>query len=332
VVIMNIFIIVVIALVHVSTISAGKCRDTYTWCDMYEDMCYDENEDIAEYIRSECPQTCGACPDEKVEPTEEPAPPLPPHIGGCGQPDIKGITRVIGGKTAVRGSWPWQILLQYYGQGMCGGALISPQWVVTAAHCVSGREHNIDAHSIVVGEQDRQTEEGSEAEYYVEKIIPHKGYDPYELDNDIAMIKLSKPVAFNRYVSPVCLPNANIPVGSKCFITGFGKIKHPGRMTRFLQQAILPVVSNKVCYQKNKDIIDIPVTDGMLCGGSGGTNIKSGCHGDSGGPYVCQVNGKWELHGSVSYGSPECKADQTYTVFARTYHFLDWIKNNMKNE
>ena len=60
-------------------------------------------------------------------------------LGGCGVPDVS-LQRVISGKDAARGSWPWQILMLYGGQPMCGGTLINPTTVVTAAHCVSGRE------------------------------------------------------------------------------------------------------------------------------------------------------------------------------------------------
>ena len=66
---------------------------------------------------------------------------------GCGNPAIQGI-RVIAGKTAVRGSWPWQILLSFNNFPMCGGSLISPNWVVTAAHCVSGNEWRATEFSI----------------------------------------------------------------------------------------------------------------------------------------------------------------------------------------
>ena len=59
-------------------------------------------------------------------------------VGGCGKPTIQG-SRVIGGKDARRGSWPWQIALRYNGRFGCGGSLITREWVVTAAHCVHRR-------------------------------------------------------------------------------------------------------------------------------------------------------------------------------------------------
>ena len=63
------------------------------------------------------------------------------HLGSCGRPEV-AQSRVISGINARRGSWPWQILMLQNGAPMCGGSIISPLWIVTAAHCVSGRESN----------------------------------------------------------------------------------------------------------------------------------------------------------------------------------------------
>jgi len=246
----------------------------------------------------------------------------------CGKPEVQGI-RVIAGKTAVRGSWPWQILMTFGGRAICGGTLIAPQWVVTAAHCVYQREHFPFWFSVILGEHDRERREGSEERIEVSKIYRHPGYNPRVLNNDIAMFKLSRPARLGKYVKTACLPSQDPPVGSKCYITGWGKTRHPGSMTRVLQQGLLPVVSNEDCYRKNHRVIPIPITDAMICGGDGGISRLSGCHGDSGGPYVCNINGRWELHGSVSHGSPVCSSSQTYTVFSRTNHFLGWIQQTM---
>ena len=69
----------------------------------------------------------------------------------------------------------------------------------------------------------------------------------------------------------------------------------------------------------------------MVCSGDGGESRRSGCHGDSGGPFVCKIGGRWELHGAVSHGSPRCKSTETYTVYARVAYFKKWIDNIMSN-
>ena len=61
-------------------------------------------------------------------------------LGQCGNPQVQA-SRVIAGDNAKQGSWPWQILLMYNNRGMCGGSLVAPNWVVTAAHCIDGKEN-----------------------------------------------------------------------------------------------------------------------------------------------------------------------------------------------
>merc|ERR1711964_178524 len=149
---------------------------------------------------------------------------------------------------------------------------------------------------------------------------------------DIAMFKLAKPVRFNKYVQPACLPSGSTPVGSTCYVTGWGKTRHPGSMMSVLQQGGLKVVSSRTCETHNRrGGLQIAVTKGMVCAGSGGSSLTTGCHGDSGGPFVCNVGGKWELHGVVSYGSDQCKSTDSYTVFARMSYFRTWVEKNMRS-
>ena len=67
----------------------------------------------------------------------------------------------------------------------------------------------------------------------------------------------------------------------------------------------------------------------MVCGGG---NNKSGCHGDSGGPFVCQnaMDKKFYLQGAVSWGNPYCEETSHYTVFARIGHYVDWIHQHVE--
>ncbi len=73
------------------------------------------------------------------------------------------------------------------------------------------------------------------------------------------------------------------------------------------------------------------MTDKMVCAGVPGT-IKSGCHGDSGGPFVCRdaSTDKFYLHGAVSWGSPRCNSADAYTVFARVQALRGWIDTVMR--
>jgi secreted trypsin-like serine protease len=151
--------------------------------------------------------------------------PLPhPFLSvACGQPAFspkRSTDRVIGGEDAIRGSWPWQILLMYNGRPSCGGSLVRKNWVVTAAHCISGRESVPSRFSIRVGEYDRGVTEGSEKDITVKRVVKHPGYNRPTISNDIALLELSQDVVFNDYVKPACLPERDIPVGSYCYITG----------------------------------------------------------------------------------------------------------------
>jgi len=216
------------------------------------------------------------------------------------------------------------------GQAGCGGSIVGPRHVVTAAHCVYQRASAPKYFKVRVGEHDRLKSSGNEVDYAVKRVIVHPRWSPMYMDYDIAMFELEKPIKFGKYVSPVCLPNKNVNPGTVCYITGWGKTQHPGSMTTTLQQAVMPIVSNAACYLKNKNVIPVPITERMICSGDGGESRRSGCHGDSGGPLVCKVGGRWELHGAVSHGSPRCASTDTYTVFSRVSFFKDWIVRNMK--
>jgi len=249
----------------------------------------------------------------------------------CGNPAIKA-SRIIGGKEARPGSWPWQILLLRHRFGMCGGTLIHPEWVITAAHCVFKEKDFPKKFTARVGEHYNGRKEGFEVDIPVEKIILHPDYSKSLHNNDIALLKLSQPAQLNSHVHPACLPSGEIPVGSQCYITGWGKIFQRGFMYPKLQQGRLPVVSKENCAARNTKNLHIQITDAMLCAGkkAGSWGKVSGCHGDSGGPFVCKNGDRWELQGVVSWGSPQCDILKAYQVFARVNHFKAWIEEQME--
>jgi len=306
---------------------------------------------LPEEMKIVCNKTCNFCGDG---PTDSPitdyststeddscsgyaptvAPTLPttkrptPSSVACGRPQINE-QRVVAGRRAKEGRWPWQVLLLFSGEGGCGGSIVGPRHVVTAAHCVEKKEERCRL-SVRVGELNRRETSGHEVEHRVTTVYSHPDYNvPSYVNNDIAVLELEKPIQFNKYVQPVCLPQNDPPVGTKCFVTGWGKTKHPGNMIRFLQQAKMPVVDHDVCNKKNKGGIGVKVTDHMLCAGDGGRTRKSACHGDSGGPFVCNNNGRWELQGVTSHGSGRCASKDAFSVFARVARFKSWIESIM---
>ena len=143
--------------------------------------------------------------------------------------------RIIGGREATRGHWPWQVaILNKYKEVFCGGTLIAPGWVLTAAHCI--RKHLY----IRLGEHDLVINEGTEREYFVEHSILHPNYNPDTVDNDVALLKIPSETQVD-HPNVACLPKLSVPkpqlgerrenqgmppVGAKCTIIGWGKEKN----------------------------------------------------------------------------------------------------------
>uniref|UniRef100_A0A8C6TAL9 pancreatic elastase II n=1 Tax=Neogobius melanostomus TaxID=47308 RepID=A0A8C6TAL9_9GOBI len=231
---------------------------------------------------------------------------------GCGLPTFPPVvSRVVGGDDVRPYSWPWQISLQYNNNGewrhTCGGTLISDQWVLTAAHCISNREYRVSPASIIV----------------------HEKWSALFIRNDIALIKLESPVTFSDTIMAACLPEAGfiLPHDAPCYVTGWGRIYTGGPIADILQQALLPVVDHATCSKP--DWWGFQVKETMVC--AGGDGIVSGCNGDSGGPLNCQnADGAWEVHGIVSFGSGlSCNYKKKPTVFTRVSSYMDWISAKM---
>jgi len=309
-----------------------KCEDKSSRCVAWKNYCFDPAN--INYMSKNCALTCGFCTVPTTTPKPSPTPSwkvIP--AGQCGISQVKS-GRVINGVDAKRGAWPWQVLIRYHDQPHCGGSIISPFWIVTAAHCVYGKESLLNEFKIIVGEHDFNVKEGSEVSIGVSKIITHQKYSSMYLDYDVALIKLNRPVPFDKkHSATVCLPKSGdaVPVGTKCYITGWGKIKAHDIMHHKLQQAVLPVVENSKCKNLNTNTTNIPVTSRMVCAGHGPISPTGGCHGDSGGPFVCQTgpNGEWVLHGAVSWGSSSCDSKEAFTVFARMSYLRTWIDKTM---
>ncbi|XP_031421443.1 chymotrypsin-C-like [Clupea harengus] len=263
----------------------------------------------------------------------------------CGKPAVPPtVSRVVGGQEATPNSWPWQITLQHQMGDVwfpsCGGTLISPDWVLTAAHCINcgGTLISPDwvltaAHCIKKGYNYRvqlgkhrlsvEQEEGSMT-VQVAKIHIHNKYDDHFTRNDIALLWLDHTIELSDEVQPACLPPSGfiLPHQASCYVTGWGRLSTNGDGSDSLQQALLPVVEYDIC--KQPDWWSFLLTDKMVCAGGEGTT--GSCMGDSGGPLNCQNSyGIWEVHGIVSFGASSCNQVQRPSVFTRVSAYVSWI-------
>ncbi|XP_051020199.1 plasminogen [Acomys russatus] len=245
----------------------------------------------------------------------------------CGKPRVepkKCPGRVVGGCVANPHSWPWQISLRtrFGGQHFCGGTLISPEWVLTAAHCLE-KSSRAAFYKVVLGAHEEDIGGSDVQQIEVAKLIT----EPTRAD--IALLKLRRPAAITDKVIPACLPSPNYVVADRtlCYITGWGDTKGTFGAGR-LKEAQLPVIENKVCNRF--EYLNGRVRPTELCAGHLAGGIDS-CQGDSGGPLVCFEKDKYILQGVTSWGLG-CARPNKPGVYVRVSRFVTWIESVMRNE
>uniref|UniRef100_UPI003AAC6A7A trypsin-1-like n=1 Tax=Centroberyx gerrardi TaxID=166262 RepID=UPI003AAC6A7A len=220
--------------------------------------------------------------------------------------------KIVGGYECTPYSQPHQVSLNS-GYHFCGGSLVNENWVVSAAHCYKSRVE------VRMGEHHIKVTEGHEQFISSSRVIRHPYFSSYTLENDVMLIKLSKPATFNQYVQPVALPTSCAPAGTMCKVTGWGNTMSSTANRDKLQCLDIPILSDEDCNRSYPGMIDVT----MFCAGylEGG---KDSCQGDSGGPVVCEG----ELQGIVSWGYG-CAEKNHPGVYAKVCMFIDWLHSTM---
>jgi secreted trypsin-like serine protease len=247
---------------------------------------------------------------------------------GCGKRPLRPNppNKVVGGNIVpVKGDYGWMTGMYRSGSFICGGSLIDPNWVLSAAHCTAGSA-NVNNYQMYIGFHDRLSMESWTIQRGVSKIIQHAQYSASTLRNDIVLLKLAQPCPIdNNYILPACIPDGSESwVGKIGTATGWGTLFSGGGLPRELYEVGMPHLTDARCTQRfNTD----PNT--QMCGGEVGFGLDT-CQGDSGGPYVFKSarDGNYYLVGLTSWGYG-CGDGGVYT---KTAGYFNWINSNVNTQ
>ncbi|XP_018418364.1 PREDICTED: transmembrane protease serine 4-like, partial [Nanorana parkeri] len=231
--------------------------------------------------------------------------------------------RIIGGHDTSIENSPWQVSLQYMGQHSCGGSIITPSFILCAAHCFPQGQQQVNRWRVEIGHSRLTYTFASQ----VDKIYIPTSYNLVSKPNDIAILRLKSELSFSATVQPICLPgfDSNLQAGASLSVTGWGHTVEGGSLASTLQEVSVSVISNDIC---NNEYFG-QILDSMMCAGrlSGGLDT---CQGDSGGPLVSLgPNSFWQQNGIVSWGDG-CGRPGKVGVYTRLASFLPWVTSTMK--
>ncbi|XP_048066859.1 granzyme-like protein 1 [Megalobrama amblycephala] len=218
---------------------------------------------------------------------------------------------IVNGAEARPHSRPYMVSIQRNNEHICGGFLVSEQFVMTAAHCFTEGEKL----TVVVGAHDhnRGSNRMDVNFYHI-----HPGYESESLLNDIMLLQLHVKVKKSKKVNWISIPkkDKDIKANAKCSVAGWGRKTTNGTASAKLMEVDVTIIDKKACQKYWGKTFS---TSRMVCaGGRGGF-----CQGDSGGPLVCNK----VAVGVVSFNQPNnCDSPTLPNVYTRISTFLPWIK------
>ncbi|XP_063761931.1 ovochymase-1 isoform X4 [Eleginops maclovinus] len=241
-------------------------------------------------------------------------------------PEQEFESRIIGGQEAWRNSWPWQVSLRFASMPACGGAIIGPLWVVSAAHCFK-RYNKASFWTVLAGKHDLDNnQEPGQQLVGVFRILIHQDYNPRTKERDLALLKLQNRLDFNAFVRPIDVWMSPLSPHRRCTITGWGSTRENGPRVNRLQEVNVTILSSESCNQFYLG----RMRPSMFCAGSPGGGADA-CQGDSGGPLSCFTGSRYELAGLVSWGVG-CGRARKPGVYTKLQTQTQWMMDVMSDE
>uniref|UniRef100_A0A3Q1DGS7 Peptidase S1 domain-containing protein n=1 Tax=Amphiprion ocellaris TaxID=80972 RepID=A0A3Q1DGS7_AMPOC len=241
-------------------------------------------------------------------------------------PEQQVETRIIGGQEAWSHSWPWQVSLRFASMPACGGAVIGPTWVISAAHCFK-RFNKASFWTVLAGKHDLDNpHEAHQQLVGVSAIFSHHGYNPRTKDLDVALLKLQQPLEFGLFVRPIDVWMSALPLLGRCTVTGWGSTRENGPRVNRLQEVNVTILPSEECERYYSGRIH----NSMFCAGKDEGGVDA-CQGDSGGPLSCFNGSRYELAGLVSWGVG-CGRAHRPGVYTKVQLHADWIRDVMKGQ
>ncbi|CAH1779769.1 unnamed protein product, partial [Owenia fusiformis] len=264
----------------------------------------------------------------------------------CPQPGValtESIAIIFGGNEVMPvHNYRWMVHFSSQGQVHCGGSIISPIHILTAAHCfVNGLtfekmsiEYIARFIKVETGKHDLRVNETYEQIPTIKSVTLHEGYNTYSFgynnEHDIAIVTLDSPLQFNLHTHPIKLPTGNFNNHTiKKLRKGICKVLGWGMVSKTTFSNVLMMIQinieNECNLKSNKD--KERVTDNMFCA-SAVDPIKidrklDSCRGDSGGPFMCREGTTWYQYGIVSWGPRTCGKQSG--VYIKVPNYIDWI-------
>ena len=158
--------------------------------------------------------------------------------------------RIVGGIEASINEFPYQVSIQRLNRHICGGSILSQDWILTAVHC------NLrvnDGVKVIAGIHNLNVLNGNAQIRDIKNVINHPNFNDQPNSNDIALVQVLYPFNYTSSVGPITIARHGYgpSVGSYCTVMGWGTTSYDGDSSNVLLKVDVPIISDEECDQRS---------------------------------------------------------------------------------